>query len=566
MKKLFCVILAIGFISAGVSAQPELDATFGTGGKKVINYGALAVTRDMVIQPDNKIILASPCASFNYTSVPFCLVRLSENGSVDAVFSQPPAGLPSFGGLGVYTRFGNSTYGAVNGLALQSDGKIVAAGYGPGLGPVNGDDDNVYMVRYNASDGTMDATFGTDGIVLTDISPYNDLIQKVAVQPDGKIVAVGYSVHEVEAPHAFVYQQFVLRYLADGTLDSSFGTGGIVQTVIPGNYTSAQSMALQYDGKILVGGFSVTEVGSPAPSASYLVTRLNADGSLDPSWGDGGIKSFATDTGAYPGTGIRSLAVQLDGRVVALGQKNIFRFNTDGSLDTSFDGDGSRQALATDKGPSWLMVSASGKITVVGGTPSPSNCGWWGGCPTIAQWFLTARYLSDGSPDANYSGDGYLDIDVGGGYGSMATTVGFDPTGRLVVSGLTATMGTPTIPIQNPVFSATRLAAPQPRPVSVSGRVTGPNGNGVSGVTVSTSGVSATTNPFGFYTLHNVPTNRTYVFSVRSKTDMAFGKRTILVDDQISGLDFIGEQLDSRTIQINGPAPKSPGPSIRKLR
>jgi hypothetical protein len=85
-------------------------------------------------------------------------------------------------------------------------------------------------------------------------------------------------------------------------------------------------------------------------------------------------------------------------------------------------------------------------------------------------------------------------------------------------------------------------------------------------VTVSTQGISATTNPFGFYTLHNVPTSRTYVFSVRSKTDMAFNKRTILVDDQISGLDFIGEQLDSRTIQINGPAPKSAGPSIRKLR
>jgi uncharacterized delta-60 repeat protein len=240
--------------------------------------------------------------------------------------------------------------------------------------------------------------------------------------------------------------------------------------------------------------------------------------------------------------GIPAVSVQPDGRVVALSsEKSIYRFNTNGSPDTTFDGDGIRTAALQGSGIQVfdMAVSASGRITVVGSQAFVLHTGgpWW--------QYLTARYTPDGSPDTSYSGDGYLDFDIGTFHNDGATAVAFDTVGRTVIGGFSA-QGSAAVPYENPIYSAARVLAPPVKSVSVSGRVTDASGNGVSGVTVSTQGgLSARTTPFGYYTLNNVETNRTYVFSVRSKTDMAFNKRTILVDDQLTGLDFIGEQLDS---------------------
>ncbi len=516
MKKLFYVILVIGFISAGVFAQPELDGTFGSGGKSVIVSNFLAFADDIAIQPDNKIILAAPCRTLDIPLVPFCLTRVNEDGTMDSAFK---GGVPNTSLGGVFTSFAPMGSGAVRGIAIQSDGKVIAAGSAPGAG--SGQD--VALVRYNP-DGSLDTSFGTGGMVFTLISGVDDRAEKMALQPDGKIVVVGYSGSD----------QFVARYQPDGTLDSSFGTGGIAKTSL----AKGASIALQPDGKIITGGIS---------GVGYLLTRTNSDGSPDNSWDGDGVLNVPASGNL--GLGFRSIGLQLDGRVVALGEGNIiYRFNADGSLDTSFDGDGSRPALdGTNKVPYSLLVSAGGKITVAG-TGIPPACSFGFPCPTPDLSFFTARYKQDGSPDTSFSDDGYLGINVGSAFSSPfngARAIAMDSIGRVVVGGVSSSCCNRTY-WETPRFSAMRLAAPQPRPVSVSGRVTDANGNGVSGVTVSTqSGLSARTSPFGFYTLNNVQTNRTYIFSVRSKTDMAFGKRTILVDDQITGLDFIGEQLGS---------------------
>jgi hypothetical protein len=124
---------------------------------------------------------------------------------------------------------------------------------------------------------------------------------------------------------------------------------------------------------------------------------------------------------------------------------------------------------------------------------------------------------------------------------SRALSCAYDSTGRLVVGGWSSPSSS-----SPDRFALIRLTAPQPRPVSVSGRVTDSSGNSVSGVMVTTQGgLTARTSPFGYYTMNNVPTNRTYTFSARSKGDMAFNKRVVLVDDQITGLDFIGEQPEA---------------------
>jgi uncharacterized delta-60 repeat protein len=536
-KTLFICLLVIGFLSTAVFAQPELDATFGTGGKSVVVSNFLAYADSIAIQPDNKIILASSCRTLDVSLVPFCLARMNEDGTLDSTFK---GGVPSSGLGGVFTSIPPGGSGSVRGIVVQSDGKVIAAGSGPGAG--TGLD--AVLVRYN-SDGSLDTSFGTGGIVMTAVTGAADGAEKMALQPDGKIVVVGFGGSD----------QFVARYLADGTLDDSFGTGGIAKTSL----AKGASIALQPDGKIVTGG-----VGA----SGYLLTRLNSNGSPDPSWDGDGI--LPVPASGSLGLGFRSIGLLPDGRVVALGEGNIiYRFNTDGSLDTSFDGDGSRAAfVGTSKTPYSLLVSASGKITVVG-TGIPPACSFGFPCPDPTLLFFTARYLPDGSLDTGFSDDGYLDINVGAvasaGYNG-ARTIAADSIGRVVVAGVSSSCCIRTY-WETPRFSAMRIAAPQPRPVSVSGRVIDASGNGVSGVTVSTqSGLSARTTPFGYYTLNNVQTNRTYVFSVRSKSDMAFNKRTILVDDQLTGIDFVGEQLDSRMIQTEGPALRSLGPSIRKLR
>ena len=211
MRNLFWCLLIIGFVlSSGVPAQTALDPTFGSGGSKVISFNGRAYAHDMAIQPDNKIILVSSCGTLEIAHVPFCLVRVNEDGSSDTTFK---AGYPFTSSWGVYTLFEPTYQGGAEGVVLQPDGKVVAVGFGPG--------GKVALIRYN-SDGSLDNTFGTGGIVL---GPSNGTAEKAALQPDGKIVIVGTGGSGM----------FVARYLSNGTLDSSFGGGGVAAVPVKGS-------------------------------------------------------------------------------------------------------------------------------------------------------------------------------------------------------------------------------------------------------------------------------------------------------------------------------------------
>lgn len=509
MKKLFLYLLLTGFVlSNGAFAQ--LDGTFGSGGTAFINnVSSTAITRDMAIQADNKVILVAPCFNINISGVPFCAVRLNENGSTDTTFRGGSAG------NGVFTWFDAGHTGGVAGVVVQTDGKVVAAGAGPGF--------DVALVRYN-TDGSLDSSFGTAGVVLTNLTPgSNDQAEKVAMQPDGKIVIVGTTGSA----------QFVARYLPNGTLDTSFGTGGIAKTILAKDSTEGRSLAIQTDGKIVAGGLAV--------SGSYLLTRFNSDGSPDSTWDGDGVKTIPIDPAgasnpSWKGIGIRSVAIQPDGRVVAIGHKNIlFSFNPDGSLDTSFDGDGSRQALVgTDKETYSLTVSPAGTITVVGATLILGN--------NVPYRYLVARYNPDGSPDTTFSDDGYLDISVPG-FNSLATAVAADPIGRIVVAGVSGS-GIPLAPLGSPVFSAARLLGP-PVPVSLTGRVTTFSGTPLGGATVKTivNGVTVTTrtSAFGYYIFSGVLTGQTYTLDVSAKRQR-FTPQNITITNQFANLDFVAQE------------------------
>ena len=183
-------------------------------------------------------------------------------------------------------------------------------------------------MRYNTN-GSLDSSFGTAGFVTTLIGSIYDFGNSVAVQGDGKILVAGASSSGTNN-----YDFAVARYMTDGTLDSSFGTGGIVTTPIGGD-DFGQSVAVQSSGKILVAGYS--RIGS----ASYYFTlvRYNSGGSLDSSFGTGGI--VTTESGQGYG-----MALQSDGNILVTGWGSadghyafaLLRYN--GGTPGDIDGDG----------------------------------------------------------------------------------------------------------------------------------------------------------------------------------------------------------------------------------
>ena len=231
------------------AAPGDLDSTFGTGGKVTTAIGSNSDARSVLVQSDGKIVAAG--TSGNGSNNVFLAVRYNTGGSLDATFGT---------GGKVTTSFG-SGYACANSAAVQSDGKIVAAGsYYMGGGAV------FAVVRYN-TDGSLDATFGMGGKVTTSIGFYADYGNSVALQSDGKIVVAGVSNNDDIA---------VVRYNTDGSLDATFGTGGKVTTSIGSGMDYGNSVVLQSNGKIVVTGWSYN--GS---KNDFAVVRYNTDGSLD---------------------------------------------------------------------------------------------------------------------------------------------------------------------------------------------------------------------------------------------------------------------------------------------
>ncbi|MEL0587155.1 MAG: tandem-95 repeat protein [Candidatus Thiodiazotropha sp. (ex. Lucinoma kazani)] len=302
-------------------------------------------------------------------------------------------------------------------VTVQADGKILVAGYSH-----NGSNNDFALTRYNA-DGSLDTSFGGgDGIVTTAVGSNNDNAFSVAVQTDGKILVGGYS--RIGGNYDFA----LTRYNADGTLDTSFGGGdGIVTTGVGTLDAYANDITVQTDGKILVAGESYN--GS---DIDFTLIRYNTNGTLDTGFG-GGDGIVTTDVGSGFDQG-RSVTVQADGKILVGGYADIgiakdfalTRYNTDGTLDTSFGGgDGivtTTVGPAADYGQS-VTVQADGKILVAGDTYNGSNYD-----------FAVTRYNTDGTLDTSFGGDGIVTTDLGAGhdFGFGVTT---QTDGKILVAG-----------------------------------------------------------------------------------------------------------------------------------
>jgi uncharacterized delta-60 repeat protein len=249
----------------------------------------------------------------------FVLLRYNSDGSID----------PAFGSGGTVTTNIAGNDDKAYALALQADGKIVAAGRrGIQIEPSQQRKGNVALARYNP-DGSLDATFGTGGKVINDFGQgLESYALEVMIQPDGKIVIAG----------ASSYQFLVARYNANGSLDATFGNGGYALGNFSSNWDGATDAVLQPDGKIVLVGWS--ELNSPFDS--FAIARFNPNGSLDQTFGTGG-KVLMADKGD-----LNDVVLQNDGKLIAIGSGNytsnstfqVLRFNVDGSVDPTFGNGG----------------------------------------------------------------------------------------------------------------------------------------------------------------------------------------------------------------------------------
>jgi uncharacterized delta-60 repeat protein len=213
-------------------------------------------------------------------------------------------------------------------VKVQSDGKILVVGFTT----INGTYD-IALVRYN-TDGSLDTSFDTDGIVTTRIGHSNDTGDSVTVQADGKILVAGYTWNGSNYDFALV------RYNTDGSLDTSFDTDGIVTTDLIGSNDQGYKVTVQSDGKILLRGYT-----DKSGNTEVLEVQYNTDGSLDTSFGNNGILITAPTGNDFGNT----VTYQTDGKILVVGNTwngsntdiVLVRYNSDGTtFDTSFGNNG----------------------------------------------------------------------------------------------------------------------------------------------------------------------------------------------------------------------------------
>jgi uncharacterized delta-60 repeat protein len=413
---------AHAFATVFATRAGDLDRTFNGDGKVLTDFGQIDGIEDLVVQSDGKIVAVGTTKNTSTSAdTQFALARYTSNGSLDT----------SFGAGGrVTTEFGaraNSAYA----VALQGDGKIVAAGatWTPPLSAADGSPTgtDIALARYNG-DGSLDTTFGVGGKVVTDFNLTHEAAFGLAIQSDGRLLVVGYTrpfgAFDTNLP------DFALaRYNPGGSLDTSFDGDGKVSTAFtPGWSDLGHSITLAPGGKIVAAGQAFPD-GVSGPGV-IDVARYNTDGSLDASFGGDGrvVSAPGTNNSAF------GVVVQPDGRVVVAGSVLRFgaklalvRYTAAGSLDSTF---GSGGVASADFGPRYagafdLVRQPDGKLAAAGSVSTSS-------AEPYEYAFALARFESSGKPDRSFHG-GAISTEFGAW--DEARGIALQPDGKIVVGG-----------------------------------------------------------------------------------------------------------------------------------
>ncbi|HEX8565143.1 MAG TPA: FG-GAP-like repeat-containing protein [Pyrinomonadaceae bacterium] len=393
---------------ARYNSDGNLDSAFGNGGKIVMPLtDSEDYLLDVVVQSDGKI-LASGFARKDFFTSDLLIVRYMENGVPDA----------AFGTNGVLKR--QITQRSVaSALTLQSDGKIVVAG------DVNNSGQDSLLLRLN-SDGTFDSTFDGDGQVIVETNISTNFFNSVEIQPDGKIVAAGSSLTTVSATGGYT----VARFNQNGSLDTSFGSNGVVITPMWGNYNFLQDLAIQSDGRIIVFGYISDSNQNPQESA---LVRYTSSGTLDTSFGVNGIvKTPFSDAGAFSAGHLQS-----DGKLLIASRSDgfsVLRFQTRDKAQFDYDGDGRADiSVFRPTNGAWYVSHSSNNAFFGAGfgqngdviapadfdgdgrtDVSVFRAGFWHRLNSSTNQFVGLQFgiAEDVPVQADYDGDGRADIAV----------------------------------------------------------------------------------------------------------------------------------------------------------
>ncbi len=409
------------FAMARYTTSGELDGGYGIQGTWISSFAGYdngAFIRSILIQPDGRIIAAGNASKkTNFYVTDIAVATYTNNGQPDV--SQVLAG--QF--VSYYQDNGSTIFWKT---AVQPDGKIVMAGE-----IWNGIDYDFLVARYNV-DGTPDNGFGTNGFQKTDfggnavLASSDDYARAILLQTDGKILVAGTFYSANESLFA------IARYNTNGTLDDSFDADGKATVDVTGIFDEADALAIQADGKILIGGNSLDNL----TDFNYALVRLASNGTPDASFGTAGI--VISDWGYSDH--IFGLAIQADGKILAAGSTslpstfggfdfNVARYNTNGTLDAGFGVNG-RQT--TDFFNSFdfansVFIQPGGKIIVGGSIINTDNNSYDYGL---------ARYNADGSKDLSFGNNGKAITDFGANDYMHSTTMEAD--GKFIAAGYSA--------------------------------------------------------------------------------------------------------------------------------
>ncbi len=312
----------------------------------------------------------------------------------DSLFAQPGALDLSFGTAGIVLTDIGTSNDLGRGSALQNDGKIIVIG----SSKINGTNDFI-LIRYN-NDGSADSSFGENGIVITSFGVYDDTANAIAIQDDGKIVVAGHAYNGTNNDIA------VARYNTDGSLDVTFDNDGKTTTSLGNGPESAQALLLQHDGKIVVTGYAYNGF-----SYDFALVRYNIDGSLDTTFDTDG--KVVTHLGIGNDRGL-TIAQQSDDKIVIGGYSiganfsdfALLRFNPNGSLDTTFDTDGKVLTRIGNFNDIiyGIAIQSDGKIIAAGVTDAGTTNNNYNN-------FAIVRYNINGSLDTTFATNGIASID-----------------------------------------------------------------------------------------------------------------------------------------------------------
>lgn len=404
----------------------QLDSSFGTGGKVFTAFHAAAEAKALSLQTDGRVVVAG----YMTEQLPdgtdlrnFAVARYNSDGTLDSTF-----------GVGGKVSTNLSCGEAqANALAIQPDGKILAAGEAQRTGDDSSTD--FALVRYNP-DGSLDASFGSGGEITTDFFGEYDAANALALQPDGQILIAGFA----QKDRSFYSADFaVCRFNTDGSLDSSFGIDGKITTDFFGGNDTARAIRIQDDARIVLCGNAdrlVPDSPNVLLSVDFALARYNPNGSLDSSFGAGGkvhSNLFGNIEEAL------ALALQSDGGLVAAGgaAKNfafvsssvaLSRYDPNGVFDTSFItiAKETPDSLKVSGFAKALALQSDGKIVAAGGV---KQCGG-----INCEDFLVARFNADGSVDTSFGVGGQVNTDFFGGF-DTANAVAIQPDGKIVAAG-----------------------------------------------------------------------------------------------------------------------------------